>query len=64
MRTYRAAKKTDRMEVNHRVPCRGKHGKLSCDHHLENLETLCPSCHSAHTRAIGRDVARVRVRRG
>jgi hypothetical protein len=52
MRTYRLAKKTERMEVNHRVPCRGKHGTLSCDHHLDNLETLCPGCHAEHTRAI------------
>jgi len=52
MRTYRAAKKTQRMEVNHRIPCRGKHGTLSCDHHLDNLETLCPSCHAEHTRGL------------
>lgn len=45
MRAWRAAKKTQRMEVNHRVPCRGKHGTVSCDHHLDNLETLCVACH-------------------
>jgi len=45
MRVWRAAKKTQRMEVNHRIPCRGKHGTLSCDHHLDNLETLCVACH-------------------
>jgi hypothetical protein len=54
MRAWRSAKKTQRMEVNHRVPCRGKHGTLSCDHHLENLETLCPPCHAAHTRELVR----------
>lgn len=51
MRTWRSAKKTARMEVNHRIPCRGKHGTLSCDHHLENLETLCIACHRLHTSA-------------
>jgi hypothetical protein len=49
MRAWRAAKKTQRMEVNHRVPCRGKHGTLSCDHHLDNLETLCTACHRTIT---------------
>ena len=49
MRLWRAAKKTGRMEVNHQVPCRGKHGTLSCDHHLDNLETLCVACHRAVT---------------
>jgi hypothetical protein len=51
MRDWRAAKKTGRMEVNHRIPCRGKHGTLSCDHHLDNLETLCVACHKVHTSA-------------
>jgi 5-methylcytosine-specific restriction endonuclease McrA len=50
MRAWRAAKKTERLEVNHRIPCRGKHGTLSCDHHLENLETLCMICHKRFTR--------------
>ena len=49
MRTWRAAKKTQRMEVNHRIPCRGKHSTLSCDHHLDNLETLCVACHKVLT---------------
>ena len=49
MRAWRSAKKTGRMEVNHRVPCRGKHATLSCDHHLENLETLCVACHLERT---------------
>jgi hypothetical protein len=51
MRSWRGAKKTQRMEVNHRVPCRGKHGTLSCDHHLDNLETLCIACHRVLTLA-------------
>jgi hypothetical protein len=51
MRAWRAAKKTQRMEVNHRIPCRGKHGAVSCDHHLDNLETLCIACHRALTLA-------------
>jgi hypothetical protein len=51
MRAWRLAKKTQRMEVNHRVPCRGKHGTVSCDHHLDNLETLCVACHRVLTLA-------------
>jgi hypothetical protein len=51
MRDWRSAKKTQRMEVNHRIPCRGKHGTLSCEHHLDNLETLCIGCHQLHTSA-------------
>ena len=51
MRRWRAAKKSERMEVDHRVPCRGKHGVVSCDHHLDNLETLCVACHSERTAA-------------
>jgi len=51
MRAWRAAKKTARLEVNHVVPCIGKHGQLSCAHHLDNLETLCPSCHRVATSA-------------
>ncbi len=51
MRAWRAEKKTARLEVNHIVPCAGKHGELSCAHHLDNLETLCPACHRALTAA-------------
>jgi predicted nucleic acid-binding Zn ribbon protein len=51
-RTWRAEKRAARLEVNHIVPCRGKHGELSCAHHLENLETLCPACHKTHTAAL------------
>lgn len=49
MRAWRASRKKIRLEVNHREPCRGAHGTISCAHHLENLETLCASCHSKHT---------------
>lgn len=49
LRAWRAARKTERMEVNHRVPCNGKHGTVSCDHHLDNLETLCVGCHKLYT---------------
>ncbi|MBV8643106.1 MAG: HNH endonuclease [Candidatus Eremiobacteraeota bacterium] len=52
MRAWRAAKRTGRLEVNHIVPCEGKHGELSCAHHLDNLETLCPACHKEHTSAL------------
>jgi hypothetical protein len=57
LREWRTAKKTGRMEVNHRQPCRGKHGALSCDHHLENLETLCVRCHRIRTSADRRATA-------
>ena len=57
MRTWRAAKKTGRMEVNHRVPCRGEHTTLSCDHHLDNLETLCVACHLERTLTDRKDSA-------
>src|SRR5690242_17024542 len=52
MRTWRKARKTDRLEVNHREPCRGQHGTISCAHHLENLETLCVTCHKLHTAEV------------
>jgi HNH endonuclease len=58
MRTWRAEKKTARLEVNHIVPCVGQHGVLSCAHHLNNLETLCPACHRALTSAQQRSRAR------
>lgn len=48
----RAQRRTLRLEVNHRVPCLGAHGTLSCSHHLANLETLCVPCHKAHTAAL------------
>ena len=54
MRAWRKTKRTDRLEINHIVPCNGSHGILSCSHHLENLETLCVSCHRVHTSAIVR----------
>jgi hypothetical protein len=47
----RAQRRKDRLEVNHRVPCLGAHGTLSCAHHLSNLETLCVSCHRMSTAA-------------
>jgi hypothetical protein len=52
MRVWRAAKKTERLEVNHVVPCGGRHRSLDCSHHLGNLETLCVACHREHTSAI------------
>lgn len=52
MREWRKARKADRLEVNHRIPCNGGHGTISCAHHLENLETLCVACHREHTAAI------------
>jgi 5-methylcytosine-specific restriction endonuclease McrA len=33
------------LEVNHIVPCEGKHSITGCWHHLDGLETLCRPCH-------------------
>ena len=52
MRAWRKEKRIARLEVNHIVPCRGKHRSLDCAHHLDNLETLCPPCHQTHTSAL------------
>lgn len=66
-RSRKAAKRRDKykcvtcdskikLEVNHIVPCLGKHGVQSCSHHLENLEVLCRACHlkvTAQQRADG-----------
>jgi 5-methylcytosine-specific restriction endonuclease McrA len=60
MRAWRKEKLTSRLEVNHIVPCRGKHRALDCAHHQENLETLCPQCHKVHTSAL-RPQARARA---
>ena len=46
---YRTLRKTDRLEVNHITPALGDHRRLSCAHHLENLETLCLACHQTYT---------------
>lgn len=47
---------TQKPEVNHKIPCKGQHGKWGCHHHQENLEVLCRSCHlrvTAEQRAKG-----------
>lgn len=36
---------TEKLEVNHIVPRNGAGYGRGCHHHLENLETLCHSCH-------------------
>lgn len=44
------------VEVNHIVPCKGKHGIWGCHHHQTNLEVLCIPCHrikTAKQRAAG-----------
>lgn len=38
------------LEVNHIVPREGRGYGNGCDHHLENLETLCRPCHVDETR--------------
>lgn len=64
-RARRAAKRRDKyqcvrcgggrpLEVNHKEPCLGTHGDISCAHHLANLETLCVPCHRSHTYASTR----------
>lgn len=60
MRAYRTERRTARMEVNHIEPALGRHNQLSCAHHLDNLETLCPPCHKTITAAqrVARDAAR------
>jgi 5-methylcytosine-specific restriction endonuclease McrA len=37
------------LEVNHKTPVLGKHGKNGCWHHLDGLETLCRDCHLKET---------------
>jgi len=54
LRDWRARKRIERLEVNHIVPCRGRHRSLDCAHHLENLETLCADCHKVHTSALAK----------
>lgn len=51
MRDWRGGRTANRLEVNHRVPALGAHTRLSCLHHLENLETLCVDCHKGETAA-------------
>jgi 5-methylcytosine-specific restriction endonuclease McrA len=51
---FRALRKTERLEVNHRIEALGRHGEISCVHHLDNLETLCVRCHKTET-ALGRE---------
>jgi hypothetical protein len=51
---WRTLRKTRRVEVNHIEQARGAHVRLSCIHHLTNLETLCVTCHKAETSAQAR----------
>ncbi len=60
---WRKTRKTARLEVNHIAPALGKHGTLSCVHHLVNLETLCVTCHKAETSAQSKSVRRDSVAR-
>ena len=40
---------TQKIEVNHIIPCKGKHGTWGCHHHSDNLELLCHQCHVNET---------------
>lgn len=40
---------TKTIEVNHIVPCKGKHGQWGCHHHETNLELVCRPCHKIET---------------
>lgn len=42
---------SERIEVNHIVPCLGQHNLIGCHHHQTNLEVLCHDCHVERTRA-------------
>ena len=57
LRAWRAGRRKDRLEVNHRIACEGRHASLSCSHHLDNLETLCVPCHAEHTRGLVKERA-------
>lgn len=52
----RCGKLETKVEVNHIVPCLGKHDQWGCHHHLSNLEVVCVPCHrkiTAEQRAQG-----------
>ncbi len=48
---FRALQAASSLEVNHRVPRRGRGYHAGCHHHLDGLETLCHRCHVAETNA-------------
>jgi 5-methylcytosine-specific restriction endonuclease McrA len=49
------------LEVNHKVPIMGAHGRAGCHHHLSGLETLCRDpCHLAETARQRRERALIR----
>lgn len=52
----RCGELVDKVEVNHLVPCVGRHGVWGCWHHQPNLTVLCVPCHREVTkeqRALG-----------
>lgn len=44
------------LEVHHVEPCRGRHGRDGCWHHLSNLRTLCAEDHAALTAGRSRQL--------
>ena len=40
----------EKVEVNHIVPCKGRHGAWGCHHHQANLNVLCKPCHLETTK--------------
>lgn len=49
-RAYEKRTRKSYLEVNHIVPVNGKRKGWDCQNHLDNLETLCHTCHLAVTR--------------
>lgn len=55
--SYDALYRRYQLEVNHKVACMGQHAERSCAHHLDNLETLCATCHKRTTAEQARERA-------
>lgn len=47
--TWLTIRRTPAPEVNHIMPVNGQRAAFDCQHHRDNLEVLCHSCHVATT---------------